>query len=89
MMGFLPNLYRIKCIWDSLNSTNNPQKSEFQEKGGEETNNVKENIPENLGGNKIVVEIRAKNVIIKEGRKANERGIWVGKKKKKNNLKER
>ena len=50
-----------------MNSTNNPQKSKFQDKGGEETKKVKENISENLAGNKTVVEITAKNVIIKGG----------------------
>jgi len=41
-----------------LNSTNNPQKSEFQDKGGEETDKIKENIPETLAGNRTVVVIR-------------------------------
>ena len=85
-----------------MNGTNNPQKSKFQDKGGEETKKVKENISENLAGNKTAVEIRAKNVIIKWGvggggeREENEREIWVkkktknkNKKRKGNNLKER
>ena len=64
-----------------MNSTNNPQKSDFQDKGGEETNKVKENIPENLTGNKTAVEIRVRNVTIKGGREANEWG-GAGKKEK-------
>ena len=63
-----------------MNSTNNPQKSDFQDKGGEETNKVKENIPKNLTGNKTAVEIRVRNVTIKGGREANE---WGGARKKK------
>ena len=91
MMRFLPNLCSIECIWDNLNSTNNPQKSKFQDKGGEETKKVKENISENLAGNKTVVEITAKNVIIKGGggRKMKGRSEWKQKKKKKKNKKQK
>ena len=92
MMRFLPNLCNIECIWDNLNGTNNPQKSKFQDKGGEETKKVKENISENLAGNKTAVEIRAKNVIIKWGvgggerereRKMKGRSGWKKKQKQK------
>ena len=78
-----------------MNGTNNPQKSKFQDKGGEETKKVKENISENLAGNKTAVEIRAKNVIIKWGvggggkREENEREIWVKKKNKKQKQKQK
>ena len=75
-----------------MNGTNNPQKSKFQDKGGEETKKVKENISENLAGNKTAVEIRAKNVIIKwgvGGREENEREIWVKKKNKKQKQKQK
>ena len=41
-MRFLLHLCHIKCKWDNLNSTNNPQKSEFQDKEGEESDKVKE-----------------------------------------------
>ena len=58
-MGLLPHLYRIKYKWDSINSTNNPQKSEFQDKGEEESDKVEKNIPEALVGNRIAVVIRA------------------------------
>ena len=57
-----------------MNSTNNPQKSKFQDKGGEEIHKVKENIFENLPGNKTAVKIRAMNDTIKEGRETKERG---------------
>ena len=57
-----------------MNSTNNPQKSKFQDKGGEEINKIKENIFENLAGNKTAVKIRARNGTIKEGRVTKERG---------------
>ena len=87
MMGFLPKLCHIECKWDSLNSTNNPQKSKFQDKGGEEINKVKENIFENLAGNKTAVKIRVRNGTIKEGRETKERGI-LDKRWKGNNLKE-
>ena len=66
-MGLLPHLCYIKYRWDSLNSTNNPQKSEFQDKGGEESNKVEENIPEALAGNKTAVVIRTKIEVIKGG----------------------
>ena len=65
MMGFLPNLYCIKYKKGSLNSTNNPQKLEFQDKGGEETDKVKENIPETLADNRTVVVIKARTKAIK------------------------
>ena len=74
MMGFLPNLYCIKYKKDSLNSTNNPQKSEFQDKGGEETDKVKENIPETLAGNKTIVVIKARTEGVKGEREAKGKG---------------
>ena len=50
-----------------MNNTNNPQKSEFQDKGGEESDKVEENIPEALAGNKTVVVIRTRIEAIKGG----------------------
>ena len=50
-----------------MNSTNNTQKSEFQDKGGGETDKVKENILETLAGIKTVVVIRARIETIKGG----------------------
>ena len=57
-----------------MNSTNNPQKSEFQDKGGEETDKIKENIPETLAGNKTAVMIRVRIKAIKGREEAKERG---------------
>ena len=65
MMRFLPNLCRIKYKQDSLNSTNNSQKSEFQDKGGKKTDKVKENILETLAGNMTAVVIRVGIEVIK------------------------
>ena len=62
--GFLPNFCRIKYIWNSLNSTNILQKSVFKDKGGEEINKVRKNILECLAGNRIVVGIRMRSVLI-------------------------
>ena len=67
MMGLLPHLYRIKYKWDSINSTNNPQKSEFQDKGGEESDKVEENFHEALAGNRTAIVIRTKIDAIKGG----------------------
>ena len=53
---------------DNLNSTNTPQKSEFQDKGGEKIDKVKENILESLVGNMTSVEIRTRDMPIKRGR---------------------
>ena len=64
MMGLLPHLYRIKYKWNSLNSANNPQKSEFQ-KGWEESNKVEKNILEPLPGNRTTVVIRVRIEVIK------------------------
>ena len=64
-MGFLPNLCCIKYKYDNLTTTNNSQKSEFQDKGGEEINKVKENIPKTLVGNMTAVVIRAMTEAIK------------------------
>ena len=66
-MGLLPHLYRIKYKWDSINSTNNPQKSEFQDKGGEESDKVEENIPKALADNRTIVVIRTRIEAIKGG----------------------
>ena len=74
MMGFLPNLYCIKYKKGSLNSTNNPQKLEFQDKGREETDKVKENIPETLADNRTVVVIKARTKAIKGEREAKGKG---------------
>ena len=57
-----------------MNSTNTPQKLEFQDKRGEETDKVKKNILENLVRNKIAIQIRARNVAINGGRQANGKG---------------
>ena len=48
-----------------MNITNNPQKSEFQDKGEEEFDKVKENIPETLVGNRTAVMIRVRIEVIK------------------------
>ena len=64
-MGLLPHLCLIKYRWDSLNNTNNPQKSEFQDKGGEESDKVEENIPKALADNRIAVVIRTRIEAIK------------------------
>ena len=61
-----------------MNNTNNPQKLEFQDKGGEETDIVKENIPKTLAGNRIVVMIRARIKAIKEGGEAKDKGSRIG-----------
>lgn len=77
MRGFSSNLCRIECICDNLNSTNNPQKSEFQDKGREDTDKVEENISENSASNKTAVDIRIRNIPIKRGRHANMRRIFL------------
>ena len=59
-MRLLPHLYRIKYKWDSLNSKNNPQKLEFQDKGGEKPDKVEKNILEALAGNRTDIVIRAR-----------------------------
>ena len=64
-----------------MNNTNNPQKSEFQDKGGEESYKVEKNIPEALAGNKIAVVIKARIETIKGGGEVKEWGF--GKKKEK------
>ena len=61
-----------------MNSTNNPQKSEFQDKGGEETDKIKENIPETLAGNRTVVVIRARIEAIKGWGEAKGKGSKRG-----------
>ena len=43
-----------------MNSTNNPQKSKFQDKGGEESDKVEKNILDALAGNRTIVVIRDK-----------------------------
>ena len=48
-----------------MNNTNDPQKSKFQNKGGEESDKVKENIPEALSGNRTTVVIRVRIEAIK------------------------
>ena len=60
MMGLLPHLCRIKYKRDSLNSKNNPQKSEFQDKGGEKPDKVEKNILEALAGKRTGIVIRAR-----------------------------
>ena len=50
---------------DNLNSSSNPQKSEFQNKGEEKSDKVKKNIPKVLMSNGIAVVIRAKIETIK------------------------
>ena len=50
---------------DNLNSSSNPQKSEFLNKGEEKSDKVKKNIPEVLMSNGIAVVIRAKIETIK------------------------
>ena len=74
MMRLLPHLCRIKYKWDSLNSTNNSQKSEFQDKGGEESDKIEKNIPEALAGNRTAVVIKVRNEAIKGGGEVKERG---------------
>ena len=64
-MRFLPHPCHIKCKLDSLNSGSNSQKSEFQDKGGEESDKVEKNIPEALVGNKINMVIGARIEVIK------------------------
>ena len=59
-MGFIPYLCHVKYKGDSLNSKNNPQKSEFQDKGGEESDKVERNIPDALAYNRTTVMIRAR-----------------------------
>ena len=49
-----------------MNNTNDPQKSKFQNKGGEESDKVKENIPKALSDNKTAVVIRVRIKAIKE-----------------------
>ena len=79
MMGFLPNFCHIKYKQDSLNSTNNPQKSEFEDKGGEESNKVKKNISKILAGNRTAVVIRARIETIKGRGQAKGKGSKKGK----------
>ena len=59
-MGFLPYLYHIKYKGDNLNNKNNLQKSEFQDKGREESDKVERNIPDALAYNRIAVMIRVR-----------------------------
>ena len=66
-MGLLPHLCHIKYKWDNLNSTKTPQKLEFQDKGREESDKVKENIPEALSSNRTAVVIRVR-IEAKKGR---------------------
>ena len=56
-MRVLHHLCHIKCKGDSLNSSSNPQKSEFQDKGEEEFDKVEKNIPEVLVSNKTAIMI--------------------------------
>ena len=56
-----------------MNSTNILQKLVFKDKRGEETNKVRKNILECLAGNKTVVGIRMRSVLINKGEEA-ERG---------------
>ena len=72
-----------------MNSTNNPQKSEFQDKGGEETDKIKENIPETLAGNRTVVVIRARIEAIKRGGEIKEGGSKKRKEKEEKSTRER
>ena len=53
------------------------QKSKFHDKRREETDKGEENIPENLVGNRTIVEIKTRNVPIfgGGGGKANIRGL--------------
>ena len=67
-----------------MNSTNNTQKSEFQDKGGGETDKVKENILETLAGIKTVVVIRARIETIKGGVGGGGKGQGIEKKGKGN-----
>ena len=64
-----------------MNSTNNSQKSEFQDKGGPESDKIKKNILEALAGNKTIVVIRTGIEAIKGGGEVKERGF--GKKERK------
>ena len=50
---------------DNLNSSSNPQKSEFQNKGEEKSDRVKKNILEVLMSNGIAVVIRVRIETIK------------------------
>ena len=59
-MGFLPYLCHVKYKGNSLNSKNNAQKSEFQDKGREESDKVERNIPNALAYNGTTVMIRAR-----------------------------
>ena len=61
-----------------MNSTNNPQELEFQDKGGEETDKVKENVLETLAGNKIAVVIRVRIETIKGKGEAKGKGSKKG-----------
>ena len=58
-----------------MNSTNNPQKSKFQDKGGEKSDKVEKNIPDALAGNRTTVMIRAKIKAIKWRGKVKEGGF--------------
>ena len=64
-MSVLHHLCHINCIVDSLNSSNNPQKLEFQGKGEEESDKVEKNIPEILVSNRTAIMIRARIEAIK------------------------
>ena len=65
MMRVLHHLYHINCIGDSLNSSSNLQKSEFQDKGEKESDKVEKNIPEILVSNRTAILIRARIEAIK------------------------
>ena len=53
-----------------MNSTNILQKSVFKDKGGEEINKVRKNILECLAGNRTVVGIRMRSVLINKEEEA-------------------
>ena len=62
-----------------MNSTNSPLKSEFQDKGGEESDEVRKNISETLAANRTAVVIRARIETIKGRGEAKGKGSEKGK----------
>ena len=61
-----------------MNSTNSPLKSEFQDKGEEESDKVRKNIPETLAANRTAVVIRARIETIKGKGEAKGKGSKKG-----------
>ena len=61
-----------------MNSTNSHLKSEFQDKGGEESDKVRKNILETLAANRTAVVIRARIETIKGKGEAKGKGSKKG-----------